>query len=484
MNGRVGASIVSIITESLYDKPIVVFREYIQNAVDSLSSVSANISASKLGVHVWHDKNSLYFVDNGRGIVLEDFLIKMTSIANSDKSKVENIGYKGIGRLSGISYCEVLSFINILDFKNNKYQQYDISARKYSEIRRLQNFNSLTFDKLMDEIGSINDSVDATDIRNIALKHGNLFENRNTGFIVILKNISPVLQNVIKDSKFLENLNWLLPIPFADSIASEEPFVTLANQATSSISPLIPAKAYNIFFNGEQLYRPLSKDMIRTYLCTCELDQYGICLHSFSNQKIVINKTNSFSGIRIYIDNMMLCDESELIPALIQYGLTSHTSNELLQSVRGIGALIYIVDKVNISTNARRTFIDVTDEESISFLRYISEFIEKVYRTRYALSEYAAAKENGETNSQKINFHRDKAIKALEDLASEQVTIDDTPVIPTDFDSLSLTEQKAIVKKEISKSFNASIKKYLTQINKFNLETCFDDFKTWLKANK
>lgn len=32
---NVGARILSIITESLYDKPVVVFREYVQNSVDS-----------------------------------------------------------------------------------------------------------------------------------------------------------------------------------------------------------------------------------------------------------------------------------------------------------------------------------------------------------------------------------------------------------------------------------------------------------------
>ena len=34
MRGSVGASIVEIITESLYDKPIVIFREYVQNSAE------------------------------------------------------------------------------------------------------------------------------------------------------------------------------------------------------------------------------------------------------------------------------------------------------------------------------------------------------------------------------------------------------------------------------------------------------------------
>lgn len=35
-NYMVGTGILSVITESLYDNPIVVFREYVQNSVDSI----------------------------------------------------------------------------------------------------------------------------------------------------------------------------------------------------------------------------------------------------------------------------------------------------------------------------------------------------------------------------------------------------------------------------------------------------------------
>ena len=35
-DSKVGAGILNIITESLYDNPIVVFREYVQNSMDSL----------------------------------------------------------------------------------------------------------------------------------------------------------------------------------------------------------------------------------------------------------------------------------------------------------------------------------------------------------------------------------------------------------------------------------------------------------------
>ena len=109
----VGASILNIITESLYDKPLVVFREYVQNSADSLKSVITDENKELLFSHIWFDDNSLYFLDNGAGIAQDKFLDKMESIAFSGKDKSTNIGYKGIGRLAGISYCDKLTFVNI-----------------------------------------------------------------------------------------------------------------------------------------------------------------------------------------------------------------------------------------------------------------------------------------------------------------------------------------------------------------------------------
>ena len=124
--------------------------------------------------------------------------------------------------------------------------------------------------------------------------------------------------------------------------------------------------------------------MLRDYVCKSNF-KYAVGFHTFKCDKIAIDKNNSFSGIRIYIDNMLLCDENELLQSLDHYGLLEHTSNGQLQSVRRIGAMIYITDKVSISANARRTFIEVTDNDSLEFLKMLAEFVNTIYDTRYAL---------------------------------------------------------------------------------------------------
>ena len=73
---------MNIITESLYDKPVVVFREYVQNAADSFfKSMNCVIEKDDLFCKVWHEKECLFFLDNGNGIIENQFQDEMRHIA-------------------------------------------------------------------------------------------------------------------------------------------------------------------------------------------------------------------------------------------------------------------------------------------------------------------------------------------------------------------------------------------------------------------
>lgn len=488
-NSTVGASILNIITESLYDKPIVIFREYIQNSADSLKSKCKSSNACSLFSSVWSTDNDLFFLDNGTGINPDDFLSKMQSIAFSGKDKETSIGYKGIGRLSGISYCKKLRFINIIDFNKELFQEYEIDCVLYNNIQKSQKYNETSFVSLMSQIGTLKTNVSSEEVKQFI---NNRIPDKSaieSGFLVILEDISSVLRIVINDKNFENSLCWLLPVPFKKELLNtgnptDELFEWLSSEPSIDGSNIIAAQSYTIYFNGKQLYRPLTANMLRTYVCKCNFEKYAVCVQSFSSEKIEIDQKNPFSGIRIYIDNMLLCDETELIPALRQYGLTTHTSNELIQSVRGMGVIIYIVDKINISANARRTFIELTDTDSLRFLELAANLVENIYSTRYALSRYSNALKKEVSSESNIEELRQKALTHLKLLASDEIVVTtiDKPS-KQDYLSLSTIDQKRAIKTKLTKGMNEYIKTYLNQTDSFNVDTCVDDFKTWLLAN-
>lgn len=474
-NNNAGAGILSIITESLYDNPIVVFREYVQNSVDSILKTENPQNGL---INIRQSENDLIFLDNGAGIESTVFKEKMIKIGSSTKVKQTNLGYKGIGRLSGIPYCKKLIFINITDFDANKYQTFTIDSTLYADLKKSSDFSSLSWDDLISTIGKCdNEAIDVETLHSFLQANSEQFKHSNSGFLVVLKDISLVLKSTIDDSSFFRKLQWLLPVDFDNELYQSEN-KELFKELTCSTNSVPPITCCNIHFNGTPILRPINTSMLRRFTCKSDY-KYAIGFHSFSSDKFVIDKQNDFSGIRIYIDNMLLCDEKELLQSLDSYGLLEHTSNGQLQSVRSIGAMIYITDKVNISANARRTFIEVTDADSIEFLKHISFFVNTIYDTRYALSNYASAKANLTIAKEKLQQLKEVALDNLKALANETI------ILPTEqntnsFESMNEIDKKKMIKKAISTQINQSLKEYIKSLEELELESAFVKFKEWL----
>lgn len=480
-NSYVGAGILNIITESLYDNPIVVFREYVQNSMDSILKEE---NQENREIKIWYKNDNLFFLDNGRGVGTDVFLSEMRKIGGSTKKKQKNLGYKGIGRLSGVPYCKKLYFINIVDYINGNLQVYTIDSIRYDEIKNSAEDANLSFEELMDRIGEYKDNTNF-DEYNMVLseieKYKDVLEITNTGFLVILNSISPVLCNTINAKEFFTNLQWLLPVDFDNSLYDSEAnelFSDLTNKKEAGHNSLI--KYCKISYNDIPIYRPIKKEMFRDYICKNNF-KYAVGFHSFKGDKIYIDQSNLFTGIRIYIDNMLLCDENELLQNLDNYGLLSHTLNGQLQSVRGIGAMIYITDKVNISANARRTFIEVTDNYSLDFLRLLAEFVNTIYDTRYALSNYVSAKLKQNHNNEKLEKAKQNALDNLRKLAKEDIelTVEEEP----SFEELSVTEKKRAIKHKIVNNIDKKIKEYLNDLSVFDIENAYNVFIEWLHKN-
>lgn len=110
----IGKYTLESITNGMYASPLDMYREYIQNAVDSFDvAVSEGIDYSdKLRIDITIDEETKTVVirDNGCGIKADEAISTLLDIGNSQKSNQTARGFRGIGRLSGLSYCEKLTF--------------------------------------------------------------------------------------------------------------------------------------------------------------------------------------------------------------------------------------------------------------------------------------------------------------------------------------------------------------------------------------
>ncbi len=109
-----GSFILDTLTLGMYVESKNAIREYVQNSYDSLcSSIKDNIvlaKDAKIDIVVDTAKKSVSIRDNGSGIRKGKASETLTNIGASGKDYKTQAGFRGIGRLSGLVFCNKLVF--------------------------------------------------------------------------------------------------------------------------------------------------------------------------------------------------------------------------------------------------------------------------------------------------------------------------------------------------------------------------------------
>lgn len=105
----VGASILGLITAGMYDNPLSIYREYIQNAVDALACSRAN-AEGKIAVTIDPQERTARIRDNGPGLTYKQSQKELLPIGHSSKCLGIDRGFRGIGRLSGLAFASTVTF--------------------------------------------------------------------------------------------------------------------------------------------------------------------------------------------------------------------------------------------------------------------------------------------------------------------------------------------------------------------------------------
>ena len=108
----IGSSILGLVTAGMYDNPLAIYREYIQNAVDALAR-SRKTTQGKIGkIEITLDpqERTARIQDNGPGLSYRQCLKELLPIGRSNKCIGTDRGFRGIGRLSGLAFASTVTF--------------------------------------------------------------------------------------------------------------------------------------------------------------------------------------------------------------------------------------------------------------------------------------------------------------------------------------------------------------------------------------
>ena len=118
-----GVYLFETLTSGMYNYPLSVYREYIQNAVHSID-LSNGSKNKQVAITIVPVENTIIIRDNACGIKKEEAFIVLNSIGISNKKGVNSLrGFRGIGRLGGIAFSNRVIFSTKFDGEDSVSRQ-------------------------------------------------------------------------------------------------------------------------------------------------------------------------------------------------------------------------------------------------------------------------------------------------------------------------------------------------------------------------
>lgn len=174
---KIGKNLIEILMYSMYDDAKVVLREYVQNAYDAINEAVEHgiLESTKYGhVNIILDSKhrSVRINDNGTGIVKKLAAKKLLDIADSFKDGKNTAGHYGIGRLTGLQFCERLIFKTSAKGEN-EYTQVVFDSNLAREILNDSN-DHRNAEEVVNSISSVSSGKESTDAHYFEIEMENI----------------------------------------------------------------------------------------------------------------------------------------------------------------------------------------------------------------------------------------------------------------------------------------------------------------------
>jgi len=335
---RIGKDVIESLTLAMYDDPKFIYREYIQNSADQIDiafekGLINSKDECKIEIKINKFERSISITDNGTGVQAEKVLPVLKSIAQGVKDRTKYKGFRGIGRLGGLAYCDRLIF-------ETSYTGEEIKSKLIWNAKELKQI-----------INNRNKKEDAADvIDTITSLETQPAKKEERYFKVILENVSNDI--LLNKEKIYDYLSMVAPVPYKKGFFFQDKIYEKAKEYNYTIDE------YNIYINNEQLFKEYTTSIyegekhnkrkideifdIEFFDIKDKNDQL-LCWgwHSVSSFVKQIPSVNIARGIRLRKGNIQIGDEKQLVKLFKEprgsfyfFGEVHAVSSELIPNAR------------------------------------------------------------------------------------------------------------------------------------------------------
>ena len=237
---NVGKDVLELLSSSMYINPLAIYREYVQNAADSIEEAVAfgllsPRETGRVDIKIDTTNRAVLIRDNGTGIDKAAFIRTLVALGASRKRGTKARGFRGVGRLAGLGYCRELVFRSLSDSENEISEMRWDCQRLKSILRDLSFKGDL--EQLIKEVVRVQ--------RRAALQHGHFFEVELSG---IVRHGDDRLMNT---EAIRDYLSQVAPVPFSPSFK-------FGKKIEEQMSREVPLGTVQIHLNQEEqpIFRP------------------------------------------------------------------------------------------------------------------------------------------------------------------------------------------------------------------------------------
>ncbi len=300
----IGKFVLDTISIGMYNDPLMIFREYVQNSVDSIDEIKMKKFVPKIEIEIDGFNSKIIIKDNGKGIKENEVKNTLLNLGKSLKKNGEHRGFRGVGRLGGLGYCKRLKFITKAKGENI-----------YSIIE-------WDCDKLKQILKNNNDYSNAQTVIKTITKHSisNYKGKENEHFFIVeLSEVQSSYDILLDVPRVKLYVAQVCPVPF------DKKKFKIAEKIENEIKKRVPLyKTYNIAINGARVYK-LYKDNFKVsgkkvdYLIDYNSEYIkngsGLLAYAWiakSRLLGIIQDKEGIGGIRVRSGNILIGDNSLL----------------------------------------------------------------------------------------------------------------------------------------------------------------------------
>ncbi len=367
---KIGKDVIESLTLGMYEDSRFIYREYIQNGADQIDKavdegLLGSLRDGIIEIEINSSKRTISIFDNATGIEKSKVQPILKNIAQSTKDRSKNKGFRGIGRLGGLGYCDKLIFET--SFKGEDVKSYLIwDAQKLKAIIN----NRATKEDAVAVIDEV------TEFRTEKEKPETHY------FRVTLESVSN--DDLLEKENIYKYLSMVAPVPYSKGFIYKDIIDRTAKDLDYKIDE------YPIFVNRDQVFKSYTTSIYKGENGNkSKIDEiYGLETYEIRNSKDkllawgwygiskyekVIPAINNARGIRLRKGNIQIGLEDALV--------------KLFKETRGSNYFFGEVHTVSseLIPNARRDYFLETPE-----LKEFEKIIKLKFNELYKLYHFAS----------------------------------------------------------------------------------------------